>query len=80
MNVSINQSMSSLLADGLDDFSQKLVALNQQNEIPDTDDAEDINDAGDTDDTEDMITDKTDDVRVIVSLDGTSGDADYGNR
>jgi hypothetical protein len=34
----------------------------------------------DTGDMEDLITDKTDDVRVIVSLDGTKYDVDVGNR
>jgi hypothetical protein len=63
--------------DGLDDFSQKLALINQQTEnegvIRDTEGQDDADD-------DDMITDKTDDVRVIVSLDGSPGDVDFGNR
>ncbi len=62
--------------DGLDDFSQKLALINRQTEnegvIRDTE--------GKDDEDDDMITDKTDDVRVIVSLDGSPGDVDFGNR
>ena len=69
-------SLSSRADDGLDDFSQKLALINRQTEnegvIRDTE--------GKDDDDDDMITDKTDDVRVIVSLDGSPGDVDFGNR
>jgi hypothetical protein len=68
--------LSSRAEDGLDDFSQKLALINRQTEnegvIRDTE--------GKDDDDDDMITDKTDDVRVIVSLDGSPGDVDFGNR
>jgi hypothetical protein len=56
--------------EGHDDFAKKLEAINNENQADDVD----------TGDMEDLITDKTDDVRVIVSLDGTKGDVDVGNR
>jgi hypothetical protein len=62
--------LSSLEEGEHDDFAKKLEAINQENQDDDVD----------TGDMEDLITDKTDDVRVIVSLDGTKGDVDVGNR
>ena len=66
---------SSLGEDGHEDFAKRLEAINSEKEVDEDNDLDDMDN-----DLEDLITDKTDDVRVIVSLDGSKGDVDIGNR
>ncbi len=56
------------------------MALNHLPEVDKDEDVATMDDIEDKEEAEDMITDKTDDVRVIVSLDGSKGDVDLGNR